>query len=57
VRTYREGARSIDVFDAYTHKAVWHGWAKKELSQADIDRSEAPIQTAVEGVLETFPPK
>ena len=57
VRTYREGTLSIDVFDAHTHKAVWHGWAKKELSQADIDRSEAPIRTTVEQVLATFPPK
>lgn len=56
VRNYREGTLSIDVFDAHTHKAVWHGWAKKELSQADIDRSEAPIRAAVEAVLKGFPP-
>src|SRR5579859_4042379 len=46
VHNYREGTLSIDVFDAHTHRAVWHGWAKKELSQADIGRSEAPIRTA-----------
>jgi hypothetical protein len=57
VRNYREGTLSIDVFDAHTHRAVWHGWAKKELSQADIDRSEAPIRAAVAAVLEQFPPK
>jgi len=57
VRNYREGTLSIDVFDAHTHKAVWHGWAKKELSQADIDRSEAPIRSAVAAVLAQFPPK
>ena len=57
VRKYREGILSIDVFDARNHRAVWHGWAKKELSQADIDRSEAPIRAAVAGVLENFPPK
>jgi hypothetical protein len=57
VRTYREGTLSIDMFDAHTHKAVWHGWAKKELSQADIDRSEAPIRSAVAAVLAPFPPK
>jgi hypothetical protein len=57
VRNYREGTLSIDVFDAHTHKAAWHGWAKKELSQADIDRSEAPIRAAVAAVLELFPPK
>lgn len=57
VREYREGTLSIDVFDARNHKAVWHGWAKKELSQADIDRSETPIREAVAGVLDKFPPK
>ena len=57
VRNYREGTLSIDVFDAHSHRAVWHGWAKKELSQADIDRSEAPIRAAVAAVLAQFPPK
>ena len=57
VRNYREGVLSIDMFDARSHKAVWHGWAKKELSRADIDRSEGPIRAAVEAVLNQFPPK
>jgi len=57
VRQYREGTLSIDVFDAHTHKPVWHGWAKKELSQSDMDRSEEPIRAAVDAVLEHFPPK
>jgi len=29
VRQYREGTLSIDMFDARTHRPVWHGWAKK----------------------------
>jgi hypothetical protein len=57
VRKYREGTLSIDVFDAHGHRAVWHGWAKKELSQADIDHSEASIPLAVAAVLASFPPK
>ncbi len=57
VRQYREGTLSIDMFDVRTHKPVWHGWAKKELSQSDIDRSDAAIRLAVESVLEKFPPK
>lgn len=57
VRQYREGTLSIDVFDARTHKPVWHGWARKELTQADLERSEAPIRQAVQQVLENFPPK
>jgi len=56
VRQYREGTLSIDVFDAHAHRPVWHGWAKKELTQADRDRSEGPIKTAVDAVLASFPP-
>ncbi len=42
---------------ARTHKPDWHGWAKKELKQSDIDRSDSAIRSAVESVLEKFPPK
>ena len=56
VRQYREGTLSIDVFDARTHRPVWHGWAKKELTRSDIEHSEAPIQAAVAAVLDKFPP-
>jgi hypothetical protein len=56
VRQYREGTLAIDIFDAHSHKPVWHGWAKKELTQSDIERSEAPIREAVEKVLSRFPP-
>jgi Domain of unknown function (DUF4136) len=56
VRQYREGTLSIDVFDGHTHRPVWHGWARKELSRADIEHSEAPIRAAVAAVLAQFPP-
>jgi hypothetical protein len=56
VRQYREGTLSIDMFDAHSHRPVWHGWAKKELTQKDIDQSEQPIQRAVAAVLARFPP-
>jgi hypothetical protein len=56
VRQYREGTLSIDVFDARSHRPVWHGWAKKELSASDIERSEKPIREAVDAVLAKFPP-
>jgi len=57
VRTYKEGTLSIDVFDSRTHRPVWHGWAKKELTRSDLEHSEAPIQTAVAAVLKNFPPR
>jgi len=56
VREYREGTLSIDVFDAKSHRPVWHGWAKKELSRKDIEQSEEPIRQAVAAVLAKFPP-
>jgi hypothetical protein len=56
VRQYREGTLSIDVFDGRSHRPVWHGWARKELSRSDIEHSEAPIRAAVTAVLAQFPP-
>ena len=56
VRQYREGTLSIDIFDVKSHRPVWHGWAKKELSRKDIEQSEEPIKHAVAAVLERFPP-
>jgi hypothetical protein len=56
VRQYREGTLSIDVFDARSHRPVWHGWAKKELSRKDMENSEQPIRNAVAAVLAKFPP-
>jgi Domain of unknown function (DUF4136) len=47
---------SIDVFDNHTHRPVWHGWAKKDLSEKDIEQSEEPIRQSVAAVLSKFPP-
>jgi Domain of unknown function (DUF4136) len=55
VRQYREGTLSIDIFDAHSHRPVWHGWAKKELTRNDIENSTQTIQTAVESILAKFP--
>lgn len=56
VRQYRQGTLSIDVFDVRSHRPVWHGWAKKELSRSDVERSAEPIREAVRAVLANFPP-
>jgi len=55
-RQYREGTLSIDIFDARTHKPVWHGWAQKELTRANLKNPERPIRAAVDAVLAHFPP-
>ncbi|MFL6605886.1 MAG: DUF4136 domain-containing protein [Steroidobacteraceae bacterium] len=56
VRQYREGTLSIDVFDARSHRPVWHGWAKKELSRSDMEHSAEAIRKSVDSVLAKFPP-
>jgi hypothetical protein len=56
VRQYREGTLSVDIFDAHSHKPVWHGWAKKELTRSDIEHSQHPIAAAVHRILANFPP-
>ena len=53
---YREGILGIDVFDARTHRPVWHGWAQKPLSRQDRENSAEPIRKAVDAVLARFPP-
>lgn len=56
VRQYQEGTLGIDVFDTHTHRPVWHGWAKKELSRKDFQQPAEPIDAAVRSVLGKFPP-
>lgn len=56
VRHYRQGTLSIDIFDARTHRPVWHGWARKELTRADIEHSASSIREAVDAILARFPP-
>jgi hypothetical protein len=57
VRQYREGTISVDIFDARTHRPVWHGWARKELTRSDIEHSAGSIREAVDSILMGFPPK
>jgi hypothetical protein len=57
VHQYREGTISIDIFDARTHRPVWHGWARKELTRSDLEHSAGSIRADVDSVLAQFPPK
>jgi Domain of unknown function (DUF4136) len=56
VRQYHEGTLSVDIFDAHSHRPVWHGWAKKELTRSDMENSTQSIRNAVASVLAQFPP-
>jgi len=53
---YPEGTLAIDVFDAHSHKPVWHGWAEKELTRADTKSAATAIRKAVKAILRNFPP-
>lgn len=55
-RVYREGTLSIDIFDGRTHQPVWHGWARKELTESDIKHAADQIPKAVQKILFAFPP-
>ena len=55
VSQYQEGTLSVDIFDARSHRPVWHGWAKKQLTRSDLENSIQPIQNAVASVLAQFP--
>jgi hypothetical protein len=57
VHRYREGTLSVDIFDGHSHRPVWHGWARKELTRADIEHSAGAIRETVDSVLAQFPPK
>lgn len=56
VRQYREGTLAIDVFEARRHEPVWHGWAKKPLTEADTKDPGPGLRAAVSAVLAHFPP-
>lgn len=55
LRTYREGTLSIDVFDGKSRQPVWHGWARKTITQADSSDPDPVIRRAVARILEKFP--
>lgn len=57
MRRYREGILAIDVFDVGSRMPVWHGWARKELTRSDVERSGTSLHAAVQTVLQGFPPR
>lgn len=55
VRTYTQGQLAIDIFDVKAHQPAWHGVGLKEITTKDRKDPRAIIQTAVRGILESFP--
>lgn len=56
VSMYTEGTLAIDVFDNATREPVWHGWARKRITGADVEDPEATIDNAVDAIFAEFPP-
>lgn len=57
VGTYQEGTLAIDVFDGKTRQPVWHGWATKRITAADVKAAAEQIPLAVTAILKDFPPR
>lgn len=55
VSIYQEGTLSIDIFDGDSRQPVWHGWARKTVTEADQADPGPVIQRAVSQILEKFP--
>jgi hypothetical protein len=56
VNVYTEGTLAIDVFDNATRQPVWHGWARKRITEGDVDDPAPTINAAVQAILAEFPP-
>lgn len=55
-RTYTEGTLSVDLFDAASDEPIWHGWAKKSITNADRENPKRGIEDAVAKMFDGFPP-
>jgi hypothetical protein len=55
VQVYREGTLSIDIFDGDSRQPVWHGWARKTITEADEANPGPAIDKAVGKILRRFP--
>lgn len=51
VQTYQEGTLSIDIFDGASRQPVWHGWARKTITDADEADPGPVIRRAVARIL------
>lgn len=56
IAMYTEGMLAVDVFDNATRQPVWHGWARKQITGADVDDPTPAIDAAVRAILADFPP-
>jgi hypothetical protein len=55
VTDYKLGTLVVDVFDAHTKEAIWHGYASDALSDSAKSNAEATEQ-AIDRMFSKFPP-
>jgi len=55
---YDEGTLLIDIADASTHRIIWRGWARLDVTGVldDRERLDRRVDEAVRKILERFPP-
>jgi hypothetical protein len=51
-----EARLAVDLFDARTHGAVWHGTVSLDASKLSGDAAETQIRKAVRALMEHYPP-
>ena len=56
IYTYTEGMLGIDIFDGQTREPVWHGWARKRITDADVRDPKPVIERVAKAILSSFPP-
>ena len=55
VQDYKVGTLVVDIFDAQTKEAIWHGSASDALSDSATSNAKATEQ-AVDKMFSSFPP-
>lgn len=56
VQQYTEGSLAIDIYDVADHKPVWHGVAKKRITDKMRQNPDESLGVIVDEILAGFPP-
>ena len=55
-RQYTQGQLAIDVFSVNEARPVWHGTVSQRITQRDRSAPDESVRTAVEAIIDQFPP-
>ncbi len=53
---YREGRVTVDLYDAHSHQALWHGFVDTDVTELTGAEADAKIRGAVAAIFGKFPP-